>query len=303
MAETLQHTNLSAKALQYLRYFAIMPSNEIAFGDLMELFRINRKHEDVTFFDTIHDLSTDGWLQSNGKYYSMDSDMRHTLQEQLSPDAKKCQILIETITQKLQDKELNNSQKAYYASFAESIIEHIIVNSASVAILGNSLISFLLENEEYEKAIRYSPKAIEAAERYLPRNHSELGVAYKNAASAYRRQKKTGKVLEYMLRYVKIREIELSDNHPEMAFHFYNLALLYYDLTDLANAKYYIDKAVYIDGRNLGTDHPDYQNDLNVQKRINTVYRISEHLHKYLKWYLILILIGIIIPLLILLIN
>jgi len=278
--------NVSDIEKQLLMYFSILPDRFFSFNELMEYFQISAKN-DVEFFDTLHDLTKTGYIEREGKFYSMAFQSKVQIIKQLQPRYSDCKLIITYFNNQFFLKEGETYQtKEPLIPFVESIL--LAVNEAHQELirLATNLAIVLNKLNQKTKALDYNLLAIQLGEQI---NYRYLDRAYHNTAELYYELKNYRKSVEYSLRFVYLKErnaTQLSDLQ-ELANHYYNIAVLYYDMMDFANAKRYIDKVVDFDKRILDEEHPDFIYDLKLQKRIHFAYKVSRHLFKYLKFYLL----------------
>lgn len=285
-----------------LLYFSILPNRYFSFIELIEYLQI-REDRDVEFFDILHDLNKKGFIERDGKFYRLVPLSRTTIVRQLKPTYKECKAPITYFSNKLFVKEGETySSKEYLIPFIDSILTAIRDPHPEIIRLTINYAIVLSQLNQKHKALEINLLAIEYAEST---NYRFIERAYQNAAELYYEMKNYRKSVEYSLLFVYLKERTATKlpELQELANHYYNIAVMYYDMVDFTNAKRYIDKVVELDKKILDEEHPNFLYDLKLQKRIHFAYGISRHIYKYIKIYMLLLLLFLIIAIYMLLRN
>ncbi len=290
MTTTIQHESLfTTQEINYLRYFTLLPEIEIDIRLLIDLFQIDNE-EVVPFFDCIHDLTRSGWLICNKQKYKLNGTKYHVIHQNYPPDCTNCASLINSINNYIKNRTLDIATRENYIPYAEAIINRIEDDAQLLLSLCNNLSVLFIEIEDYNKALMYNMKTITLAEFTLPRNHHLFTAYYKNAIIIYGKLEDDDKQLDYIHKYITILKTKPEANIKELSFYYYNVALMHYNRSEFENARYYIDEAIELNKRILGSHHPEVLKEMKIQKKIHRINAFNEHLTKYLKWYLLFIL-------------
>ncbi|NJO88958.1 MAG: hypothetical protein HC831_08370 [Chloroflexia bacterium] len=79
---------------------ALLPCNKYSVPELARIFQIE-KEEEVSFFDTIHDLSTKGFLIRERDIYGLNPEDCELSKENLAPLAEQCPTIINYFSKNL----------------------------------------------------------------------------------------------------------------------------------------------------------------------------------------------------------
>jgi len=209
-------SKLKNEEKQYLRYFAVLPSQFIEFTDLLDYFQINKKDK-TRFGNTLNLLYRKGWLIREKNTYKAHSLIQTIAREKLQPNIKNCEVLIDTFKWKLYTEAGDNPlNKKEFVPYAEILLKTIKTENTEIATLSNNLSIIFRDFGNYKKALEYNMKAIEIEEKVLEPNHPDLATSYSNIAATYSDLGDYEKALEYNLKVIEIYKKGLPANHPDI---------------------------------------------------------------------------------------
>lgn len=114
-----------------LRFFSVLPSDDMPIGDLKVLWRVEPPDENA-FEDQLDELQQSGWLISKYKKHDTLVEQNLTLKmhplvkevvyEKLRPDIENCRPLVKTVTEILS---YTLSHPARFQAYAKSIIDKL----------------------------------------------------------------------------------------------------------------------------------------------------------------------------------
>ena len=256
-------SKLSNEEKQYLRYFAVLPSQFIEFTDLLDYFQIIKKDK-TRFGNTLNLLYRKGWLIREKNTYKAHSLIQTIAREKLKPDIKNCDVLINSFIRKSYTEAGDNPlNKKEFVTYAESLLKTIKTENNKIATLSNNLSTIFRNFGDYEKALKYRFKALDIEEKVLDENHPQLAGSYNNTSSIYLDLGDYEKALEYNLKAIAIIEKVLEPNHPDFATSYNNIAAIYSALGDYEKALEYNLKSIAICEKVFKPNHPDFATSYN----------------------------------------
>lgn len=162
--------NLKEEEKQILRYFSILPSQNISLEQLKEFLQISEENEN-DFEDLLDELMQNGFLQENEKGYKCHSLLQSVIYEKLKPTPNNCKFLVEFFIEKLNFSiNKNPLDIVKYSVFAEKITtsfynnfqeNYEIESIERIGILANNLGTILEANGNYPIAFNFYKKARE----------------------------------------------------------------------------------------------------------------------------------------------
>ncbi len=239
--------------LHILNNLSVLPPIYIPISDFCEWMELETKED-------INSLVFKGWLkqEEGGFNIFMHQVIQEVIRYKTSPDAKKCENLIQSLSDKLDVEPGENPiDKKGYVIFAETLLQHIEKNDKDLATLSNNLSLRLKDLGSLEKALGFQLKALKIIEQVLDKNHPYLATSYNNLAGIFQDLGQPEKALEFQLKALKIDENTLDKNHPSLATSYNNLALIYQDLGQPEKALEFQLKDVEISEQVLDKNHPD----------------------------------------------
>jgi predicted metal-dependent hydrolase len=178
-------SKLSNEEKQYLRYFAVLPSQFIEFTDLLNYFQIIKKDK-TRLGNTLNLLYRKGWLIREENTYKAHSLIQTIAREKLKPDTKNCEALIDTFKWKLYTEAGDNPlNKKEFVPYAENLLKTIKTENTEIATLSNNLADIFMNLGNYKKALEYNLKSIAIREKVLEPNHPSLATSYNNISGTY----------------------------------------------------------------------------------------------------------------------
>lgn len=125
----LKEDEFLEKEKEYLKYFSIMPSQDIAYSDLQVMFSITKEQESE-FWKTLRELSRKGWLikgfdkDLDEHTYKMHLLVKESINAKLPTITNECNDLLVGLDEVIQTfPELEVAEKQRYIPFAESVIK------------------------------------------------------------------------------------------------------------------------------------------------------------------------------------
>ncbi|CAF1273273.1 unnamed protein product [Adineta steineri] len=108
----------------------------------------------------------------------------------------------------------------------------------------------------YEKALWYFEQGLEAQEKNLPSNHSDLAESFNDIGLVYSGMGDYSKALSFYEKGLQIRQKRFPPNHPDFAESYNNIGSVYHNMGDYSKALSSHEKALEIDQKTLPSNHP-----------------------------------------------
>lgn len=263
---------LSEAEQEILRNCCILPTSNVPLNPelvsedrLCDLF--GKKEEATDFKKRLRRLARMNWLVESEGGYRCHPVIAETAKAQLLPDAVKCAVLIENVTELLIPDEATNEpaiKRAPFAPLAEAVFKGVWKEEGDFeeGDLASARLAGWLDNlfgntGELYKSLDYSKKALLIREKLLPDDHPDLAQSYNNLAVTYGSLGKHRKRLECNEKALSIREKVLPSDHPYLAGSYNNLAETYRTLGEYQKSLEYHEKSLSIFEKVLPDDHPD----------------------------------------------
>ena len=151
---------------------------------------------------------------------------------------------------------------------ALSVREKVLgLDHPDTAISYNNIGLVYSRQGDYPKALEYYFKALDIQEKKLGLDHPDTAGSYNNIGLVYSRQGNYPRALEYYSKALAIQEKVLGLDHPDtvrscnniikIATFYNNIGETYYNQGDYPKALEYYSKALAIQEKVLGLDHPN----------------------------------------------
>lgn len=271
---------------KHLRWLSILPNIPLAFNDLCQLFKIKDKHKE-TFSDDLLFFMAEGWLTAYEKLFVMHPLVKIILQKKLKPNAKNCDLLIETITEQLNfaNHEVPFSRK-FFIPFGEALLTAIDDYAENISNLSNNLAIVEEGLGNFEQSLKYLQRTVAIEEAILEPDDLNLAVSYENIAISYSKTGDYKKELEFSFKALEIKKANYDDeNEAELAISYKDIALVYRKMKKFDKALEYIDKALDILKELFPEEHPVLQEIVNVHEEISYFHKQDERLKVSSYWF------------------
>jgi tetratricopeptide (TPR) repeat protein len=145
---------LNENSISLLRWFSILPAQNILYNDLKVIFCIGE--DDNAFFEELSDITNSGWLGSNGSSFQMHQVVAEVLRDKLAPNYDNCENIIKGLLKLIGFKSGENFlMKLRYLPIIESVISHLQSTSNDFIMLLNNLAAMHDSNGNSVAAIKY----------------------------------------------------------------------------------------------------------------------------------------------------
>ena len=131
---------------------------------------------------------------------------------------------------------------AYYHK-ALAISEEVLGEHVKTATYYYNIACVWGFQEKYDEALDYHLRALRIRERFLKKNHPDLGRSYNNIGNVFSQRGNYVQALSYFLKAIAILEKGLSPTHPDTITNYYNIGNVYLQMSDLDNAVKWLRKA------------------------------------------------------------
>ncbi|PRY34225.1 Tfp pilus assembly protein PilF, partial [Spirosoma oryzae] len=214
---------LSDEQKLYLRYFTVLPNQEIPVEILVKLFEKDTKQG--YFINTINKLTQKGWIEKNGTFYSIHPIVRLVIKNKIS-------FSIDFFTPLILNSEyyLRNStsyiENGIYLSYGESIVNFFSDDRYELGLVCNRISLIYMGLHDMPRSIMYCERAIKIFELYG--NISEiLAQAYGNLGVIHNINREFEKAEISLLKALEIQREILPETHHDIASTYSNLGGVY----------------------------------------------------------------------------
>ncbi|MBI3124671.1 MAG: tetratricopeptide repeat protein [Ignavibacteriales bacterium] len=251
--------NMNEECKDILCSFSVLPSSNIEYDDLKQLYGIDGNEEN-SFLENINYLATTGWLIKDEQNcaYRCHQIIQEVCRKQLEPDENKCEKLISCLTSLLhvdQSKD-NPVEKFKWIDYGRSIVIHLSISKKIVANLSNSLALRLQEKGYISESKELMNKALESNIKNFGEDHPSTAIRRSNLAAILRDLAELNEAKELLTKALDSDVKNFGEDHPSTARSRSNLALILKDLGELNEAKELMKTALDSDIKNFGEDHP-----------------------------------------------
>jgi nucleoside phosphorylase len=257
----------------YLKYFSILPSQDIHIQYLFNLFEKNQRHGH--FIDIINKLSEKGWIEKYDDYCNIHPLIQLVIREKLHISVSDSNILINNLINFLREPGLFNEIRIYI-SYADSLLNFFKEENASeIGELANyaSIIHAKLYN--LNRALELSSKAVQVF--MLDQKSTEfLAQAYGNRSEFLNQMLRFDEAKNALDLALKAQQKLLHKGHPDIATTYSKFASLYLNKAregnySLNEKKMYYSKSIDALNEGIGI----YENVLKHHKDIIIIKNLS----------------------------
>ena len=184
---------------------SVLPLRYYTVPVLMELFHIEN-NEQFLFFDTIHDLSTKGFLKRENAAYSLKPEVAKSVLNEARPGIEECSKIVNYFSDKLEVNKLEfeNGFEPLFNQLAV-LLDKINKNSLHIAQLSYLLSSNLIRYNKYAEALIYNQMAVEISEK-IDSRHPLVALFYRDKAFIHKKLGDSNKAIYYSLKDIEILE-------------------------------------------------------------------------------------------------
>ncbi len=231
MNSMFEPENASDEQQTLLRYFSVIPSEDIDTGLLNILFAVDKESE-IDFENQLDDLFRTGWLTGDGSSYKMHGLVQEVVREKLKPDADNCDVLISTLGNLLQS--LNITQSEIFLPHAEYLLNNIQEQNKHSVFLSWHLSDNYQKIGNIDQAAFWAHKAKEGYEQLG--DSTNLAISYSKIGELYNTVGNFTKALEFYSRRFDLCK-ELLESDPDNKIYKKGLAHAYEKLGDFHKGK------------------------------------------------------------------
>ncbi len=262
--------SLTENQILILKKFAVLPSVEISFDDLIKMFDI-QKDNLSEFENDLNELVSKGWINQNNSNYKTHQLIIEFINLEQKPTYEDVKNVVEYFIYKLYETwKINPINGLKYIIFAKNILEIVKEENERIATLSNNLSTIYKDLGDLSSALEFAKKSLEIREKVLDKNHSSLATSYNNLSMIYKDLGDLSSALKFAKKANEISEKVLDKNHPFLATSYNNLSMIYQDLGDLSSALKFAKKAFEIREKVLDKNHPDLATSYN---NLSTIYQ------------------------------
>lgn len=236
---------LTAYQKHYMRFFSILPSQEIPINHLFELFE-GEKDQKI-FITTLNKLFSNGWLEKyNNNFYRIHPLVQLVTLKRLNPTFIECSKLINNLIS-LIDHSSNPLSLSIYLPYCEKITRYFADNaSKDIGILLINISKIYTALAQYDNAIDSNISALAIFENMRPIFSEAQAQCYGYLGGIYVKLDIYEQAIEYYKKCLNIQEKILHNQHPDLAATYSNLSILFGKLEVVDLSEYYINEAVKI---------------------------------------------------------
>ncbi len=239
----LSLNRLNKKEKEILFCLTVIPFALYSIPELREMFQINDQ-EQFGFFDTVHDLSTKGFLLRNNGLYGIKPEQARLIIENNKPNFEDCSALINPIIAKLEKSNLD-FEKEFTPIYdkLKYLLPMINGHSFHLAQLSYLLSSNLVKYKKYEEALKYNQLAVEISES-IDKKHPSIAIFYRNKALIHKKLGDNNLSIYYSLKDIQILEQNGGKYDDLLPGSYFNLSKTYEDVQNYEKAIEYNLKAI-----------------------------------------------------------
>ncbi len=221
----------------------LLPCIKYSVPELVAIFQIDNE-EKVSFFDTIHDLSTKGFLIRERDIYGLTPDDCELIKENHSPSAEQCPTIINYFSKKLENPKLDY-EKEFLPIFVklESLLSNIQGKSFQLAQLSYLLSSNLMKFKRFQDSLKYNELAIKISEA-VDEKHPVVALFYRDKALIHKFLGNPEKAILYNLKDIEILEKHAGKYDDLLPDSYFSLSKTYEQQKNYEKAIEYNLKAI-----------------------------------------------------------
>lgn len=229
----------------YMRFFSILPSQEIPISHLFELFE--NEHDQAYLIRTLNKLTSKGWIEKySNNFFRIHPLVRLVTQRKLAPNSIDCHKLIQNLNTLLGGS-IDLFSLNIYLPYAESIVEYFSSSTDSIiALLLNRMSSIYLSLANYSKAIDSNFLALKILNSLDPPYYEAEAQSYGYLMHTFREIGDFENANKYGIMCLKIQEQKLHQLHPDLAATYSDMAMVARGLKQLKIAFDYLINSIAI---------------------------------------------------------
>jgi tetratricopeptide (TPR) repeat protein len=184
---------------------ALLPVEFYSIPELSAFFFVE-KNAEAAFFDTIHDLSTKGYMDANKGLYAIKQTVAEEIIQNINPGIEECPKLVNYYIHKL-ELQIKDTASTFFPLFKQTshLLQKIKKNSLHLAQLSYLLSSNLINYKKYDEALYYNALAVEISER-IDEHHPLVALFYRDKAFIHKKLGNHKKAIIYSLKDIEILE-------------------------------------------------------------------------------------------------
>jgi hypothetical protein len=196
---------LNEKEKEVVSSLALLPVEFYSIPELSSFFFVEN-FENVTFFDTIHDLSIKGYLDTSKGLYAIKSTIAESILENVNPGIEECPRIVNYFVNKLElPRKEGEATFIHLYRQLSYLLQKIKKNSLHLAQLSYLLSSSLVSYKKYNEALYYNELAVEISER-IDERHPLVALFYRDKAYIHKKLGNPKKSIIYSLKDIEILE-------------------------------------------------------------------------------------------------
>jgi tetratricopeptide (TPR) repeat protein len=279
---------LNAWEKQIICSLSILPNQSLTIPDLCGLFLIEET-EQVSFFDTIHDLSIKGFLDREKASYKINPAIAENIINEIKPGIEECPRIIKQFSDKLELPKLAN-EKCFYSIYDQIavLLERIKKDNLHLAHLSYLLSSNLIRYNNYKEALKYNELAVEISEK-IDKTHPLVALFYRDKAYIHRKLGNSKKAICYNLKDIEILELQGGKYDELLTDSYYAISKTYESIRNFDKALEYNLKAIKFEKKKNTNNSSNlsglYQNLANYYSKLNNLQHASLSINKAVESY------------------
>ncbi len=240
---SLNLKKLNNKEKEILICLSVIPVALFSIPELMKLFQINDE-EQFRFFDTVHDLSTKGFLLRSQALYGIKPEYAQIINDNNKPTYEDCSVLINYLSAELEKPNLDfDSDFNPIYNKLKYLLKKISGHSFHLAQLSYLLSSNLVKYKKYDEALKYNQLAVEISEA-IDKKHPSIAIFYRNKALIHKKLGDTSLSIYYSLKDIEILEQNVGKYDDLLPGSYFSLSKTYEEIRNYEKAIEYNLKAI-----------------------------------------------------------
>lgn len=196
---------LSENEREILFSLSVLPPETYSFPEICSFFLIE-EYEQAGFFDTVHDLSTKGFLIRTNSFYAIKPAVAEEIISRYHPGIEQTAKIINYFSAKLEQRKMD-FEKGFLPIFHQLsfLFEKIDNHSLHLAQLSYLLSSNLIKYKRFDEALQYNQLAVDITQQ-IDNKHPLVALFYRDKAYIHKKMGDTGKAIYYSLKDIEILE-------------------------------------------------------------------------------------------------
>ena len=239
---------LSSWEKEIILSLALLPCSNYSVPELAGMLQVEEQDQ-VSFFDTIHDLSAKGFLVRDKGQYGLNPDNCKILLKDYSPTAEHCSTIINYFSQRLENPKLDY-EKEFLPIYEKLklLLDNISGNSFQLAQLSYLVSSNLIRYKKFEESLKYNEQAIKISEA-VDKKHPVVALFYRDKALIYKFLGNSEKAIVYSLKDIEILEKHAGKYDDMLPDSYFSLSKTYEQQRNYEKAAEYGLKAIQFEQR------------------------------------------------------